>query len=388
MNMLIITSAPLIYCNDKWYAYAPYVDELEIWNKHSEGIQFCCPVWNTDKGILIKEIHFTVKEVIALEDFNLKTILNTLTSIKYIFKNVYIIYKALKTADHIHLRCPGNMGLLGALVQILFPHKPKTAKYAGNWDPKAQQPFSYRMQKWILSNTWLTKNMQVLVYGNWPNQSKNIKPFFTATYSEHEADAYSGHPELGSGSYKVALFNNNVIKCLFVGTLTLNKRPLLCAKAVQQLIDNGYQVELSYYGEGPECHALENFILDYNLQEKFCLKGNVPKESLIQAYLENHFILVLSQSEGWPKAVAEAMFWGCLPITTAVSCVPMMVDYGKRGALVEPEINSIVSAISYYRLNESEYKEQQERAISWSRQFTLEKMEAGVKEILDASTSK
>jgi len=72
-------------------------------------------------------------------------------------------------ADYIHLRCPGNMGL-EALVQMLFPNKPKTAKYAGNWNPKSKQPWSYRLQKWILSYTFLTQNMQVLVYGEWSNQ--------------------------------------------------------------------------------------------------------------------------------------------------------------------------------------------------------------------------
>ena len=38
----------------------------------------------------------------------------------------------------------------------------------------------------ILSNTFLTKNMQVLVYGEWEGSSKNVKSFFTATYSELE----------------------------------------------------------------------------------------------------------------------------------------------------------------------------------------------------------
>ena len=90
----------------------------------------------------------------------------------------------MRWADHIHLRCPGNVGLLGSLVQVFFPSKPKTAKYAGNWDPKAKQPLSYKIQKWLLSNTLLTKNMTVLVYGEWPNQTKNIKSFFTATYRE------------------------------------------------------------------------------------------------------------------------------------------------------------------------------------------------------------
>jgi len=53
----------------------------------------------------------------------------------------------MKSANHIHLRCPGNIGLLACLIQILFPNTPKTSKYAGNWDPNAKQPFTYKIQK-------------------------------------------------------------------------------------------------------------------------------------------------------------------------------------------------------------------------------------------------
>ncbi len=37
---------------------------------------------------------------------------------------------------------------------MIFPWKKKTAKYAGNWSPKAAQPFSYKVQKWLLRNTF------------------------------------------------------------------------------------------------------------------------------------------------------------------------------------------------------------------------------------------
>ena len=98
----------------------------------------------------------------------------------------YTIFKAMKKADHIHLRCPGNMGLIGSLIQIFFPNTPKTAKYAGNWDPKSKQPLSYVIQKWLLSSTFLTRNIKVLVYGEWEHQSKNITSFFTASYREED----------------------------------------------------------------------------------------------------------------------------------------------------------------------------------------------------------
>jgi hypothetical protein len=49
--------------------------------------------------------------------------------------------------------------------------------------PNLKKPWSYQLQQWILSNTFLTRNMKVLVYGVWDGQSQNIYPF-TASYSE------------------------------------------------------------------------------------------------------------------------------------------------------------------------------------------------------------
>jgi hypothetical protein len=53
--------------------------------------------------------------------------------------------------DHIHLRCPGNMGLIGCFIQMLFPSKTKTAKYAGNWVPNNLGPISYSHGFWVIA---------------------------------------------------------------------------------------------------------------------------------------------------------------------------------------------------------------------------------------------
>jgi len=206
MNVLVVTSAPLIQIQDNTYAYAPYVEEMKIWSKYA-NLSFACVIWKEQRGLLVSEIPFKIKNVYPLRDFNIKSKRYFFKAVYNSFFNAFVLMKAMKQADHIHLRCPGNMGLLGCFVQIAFPNKPKTAKYAGNWDPKSKQPWSYRLQKWLLGNTFLTKNMKVLVYGEWPDQSKKIVPFFTASYSEKEIDNHEPspecHPELVSGSHEM-----------------------------------------------------------------------------------------------------------------------------------------------------------------------------------------
>jgi glycosyltransferase involved in cell wall biosynthesis len=276
----------------------------------------------------------------------------------------------MKKADHIHLRCPGNIGLIGCFVQILFPQKNKTAKYAGNWDPKSKQPWTYKMQKWILSNTFLTRNIHVLVYGEWEGSSKNIKPFFTASYKEAD---------------KVPLVQKGLkgkIDFIFVGALVQGKNPLYAIQLFELLQTKGYDACLDLYGEGIERNRLEDYIKINNLGNNIMLKGNQSKEVMQKAYQWSHFVVLPSESEGWPKAIAEGMFWGCVPLATAVSCVPFMLDQGKRGMLLEMNLEKDVLQLETLLNNQALFNTVQKRGADWSRKYTVDVFEEEIKKLL------
>ncbi|WP_281324251.1 glycosyltransferase [Flavobacterium sp. IMCC34518] len=370
MKLLIVSAAPFIFKDEKCFAYSPYVKELVIWEKYANEISFCCPVWKNQNGLLVEEITFDIKKHFKLIDFNLNNFTNLVKAFFYAFWNSIIIFKAMQQADHIHLRCPGNIGLLGCIIQILFPKKPKTAKYAGNWDPKAKQPWSYRLQKWILSNTFLTKNMQVLVYGEWDGSKKNIKPFFTATYSEVDKEPLK------------ELDLKETIHFVFVGALVPGKNPLYAIQLVEGLYRKGYDVSLDLFGEGMERKILEKYIASNRLDNFIKLNGNHNQETLKKAYQESHFVLLASKSEGWPKALAEGMFWGCVPVATPVSCVPYMLDYGERGLLLRVNLEQDIQQLEALFTNESDFKSKREKASNWSRHYTLDVFEGEIKKIL------
>ena len=372
INLLIISNAPLIKNDQKWSAYSPYINEIEIWAKHSDSIAFCCPIWDNDNGLLVAEIPFYINEIYSLKDFNILNFSNVIKAIPNIFKSFFSIYKSIKSANHIHIRCPGNIGLLACIVQIFFPSKIKTAKYAGNWDPKAKRPFSYKLQKWVLSNTLLTRNMQVLVYGEWKNQSKNVKPFFTATYKETDKQ------EIEIKNFK------SKINFMFVGMLTSGKHPLYAVQIIEKLKLKFENINLSIFGEGIERENLEKYIKLKSLENYIVLKGNQNLETLKIAYIQNHFMILPSESEGWPKAVAEAMFWSCLPISTPVSCVANMLDNGNRGILLENILEKDVLKIENMLINELDYQQKVTNATNWSRKYTLDYFEQEIKLILQA----
>ncbi|RKS01917.1 glycosyltransferase family 4 protein [Flavobacterium sp. 102] len=372
MTFCIITHVAHGFQNGAYFAYSPYVREMNIWSKYVDKVILVAPLNLKDKtaidiGYNHQNIEF--RKVASYHFLSLKSTFQTLFKLPQI---VFEIYKAMKQSDHIHLRCPGNMGLLGCLVQILFPGKPKTAKYAGNWDVKAKQPLSYRLQKWLLSNTFLTKKMQVLVYGEWENSTKNIKPFFTASY--FEKDKIDVRPRTLEGK----------IYFVFVGTLSNGKQPLYAIELVEQLYKKGYDVQLTIFGEGIERKEIENYIVSHSLENIVFLKGNQSQETIKQAYLENHFVVLPSLSEGWPKVVAEGMFWGCLPIASKVSCVPNMLENGNRGLLLELKLEHDVTKIESILKDNKLYQEKVNNAIQWSRRYTLDVFETEIKQLLQS----
>ena len=382
MKLLVISSAPVVELDGKLHLYAPYEKEMQLWAKHADTIQLCCPIWREDRKLLIAPISFEVEKIIEFQEFDITSFSNKLKAVPLAFVALIKIFKAMKQADHIHLRCPGNIALLACLVQILFTNKQKTAKYAGNWDPKSKQPWSYRLQKWILSNTFLTRNMQVLVYGEWPNQTKNIKPFFTATYSEEEIGRL-GDEEMGRrGDEEIGRRGDEVIRFLFVGTLSKGKQPLYVIQLVEELYKRGEKVILELYGEGVLRKDLEHYIAQNNLETIVTLKGNQNKETVLKGYQNSHFLILPSKSEGWPKVVAESMFWGCVPIASPVSCVSYMMGNGNRGIILKEQLDFDVNQIINVLKNQEVYLKMSSEGQSWSRQFTTDKFEAEIRKLL------
>ena len=370
MRFAIISHTEHIKSDAEYLAYAPYVKEMNIWLKYVDEVKIVAPVIDAEPDFLkipYQHENLQIEKIPGISLLGFKELVKTIFALPMIFLK---IYKAMQWAEHIHLRCPGNIGLVACVVQIFFPKKPKTVKYAGNWDPDSEQPWSYKLQKWILSNTFLSKNVEVLVYGKWKNENKNIKAFFTASFAENEK--HEKPKKSFSAPYKA----------LFVGTLVKGKRPMFAVQLVEQLKAEGIDISLDLYGDGALRRKIETYLDRKNLRDFIRLKGNQPLDIVKEAYKEAHFLILASKSEGWPKAIAEAMFWGAIPIATNVSCIPWMLDDGKRGILIEPDLLSDSQKIKEFLNQPAKLEVISAQAQSWSRQYTTDRFEVEIKKLL------
>jgi glycosyltransferase involved in cell wall biosynthesis len=369
MKFAIITYILHKEHKDFYYSYEPYIREMNIWLNSVDEFLVVAPKIQAAPSIIETaynhyDISFRKIPSISFLDFH-----QVFRSILKLPQIILEIMRTMREADHIHLRCPGNISLIASILQIFFPQKPKTVKYAGNWDPRSTQPWSYKLQKWILSNSFLSRNMKVLVYGEWPDQTENILPFFTASFSKTEKVLYNKK-------------FNSPYKFIFVGSLSPGKRPLFAIKLIESLMLKGIPVNLEIYGSGELEEELRKYIKTKNLNGIVKLNGNFQLEELKGVYKSSHFLILASKSEGWPKAIAEAMFFGCIPISTSISCVPYMLDYGKRGILIEPDVDKATINVVNHLNDKDRLKDISQEAINWSRQFTIEKFEKEISNLI------
>ncbi|WP_232228908.1 glycosyltransferase [Salegentibacter sp. T436] len=384
---------------------------MNIWFQQVDEVLILAPE-NSLKPINNEEAYRTNSlnffKVPAISFTGIGKVLTSLIKLPYIF---FSVFKVMQKADHIHLRCPGNISLIGCLLQVFFPKKPKSVKYAGNWDPEAKQPWTYRFQKWILGNRFLSRNIKVLVYGEWPNQSDNIIPFFTASFSEKARES-------------IVKDFKQPYKFIFTGNLVDGKGISEAIELIDSLKNKGVVSELDIYGDGVLEDSLRSYIQKKELQYLVKLKGRKSLEELKQAYKKAHFVVLLSDSEGWPKALAEGMWYGCIPLAMPVSCVPWMLNYGERGIIIpgidqriksrekrgillnnihsdksqkgrqfecsdvsrdvsrigfsEKDLSKIISLIE----NPEKLKQMSIAAQEWSQQYTLEKFEKAIQKVL------
>ncbi len=274
----------------------------------------------------------------------------------YIF--IVVTYNIFRH-KYIHTRNPSIPGFIAVLISIISFRKKFWHKWAGNWI-SFNHPISYRIQKYFVR---IARRATVSVNGVWGNEPPNIINLENPCYTEKE------------------LFENNKIgnlknfasglKICFVGNLTRPKGILEFLESLKQPGRNIFE-EIVIIGDGILRKEAEVIASAINTRVTF--RGFLNRKELDKVYAEMHFICLPSSSEGFPKVIAEAMSFGCIPIVTDISCIGQYVKEELNGFLLsdnsENEIRKKLDQISGN--TKDQLSEISRKAIEVSKLFTYE----------------
>jgi glycosyltransferase involved in cell wall biosynthesis len=115
----------------------------------------------------------------------------------------------------------------------------------------------------------------------------------------------------------------------------------LCAAAHQVK-----QVEAVIYGDGPDRGVVEQLLAREGTGLPVTLAGLVDSDTIQNRLLEADAIVLLSDYEGLPIALLEAMACGCVPIVSDMkSGIPELVEDGVTGLIVHDRGAAFVDAV-------------------------------------------
>jgi glycosyltransferase involved in cell wall biosynthesis len=105
---------------------------------------------------------------------------------------------------------------------------------------------------------------------------------------------------------------------------------------------------------------------------------------VLDQYERADVIVLASQTEGWPKALAEGMTFGLVCIGSNRGLIPHMLEDG-RGITVPPgDAKSLADALQRVIDAPDNFQLMRERAAGWAQAYSLEGLRHAVRALLMA----
>ncbi len=372
MRLGVVSNVVHYATSDGLHAYGPYARELDIWADLFDEVTILGPCRNTrppGDAVPFTRRNITIVPQKERGGDTLSAKLSLLMSVPVMMRD---LLRGMATVDAIHVRCPGNLGLLGVILGRFVARK-RIAKYAGQWTSYPGEQPTVRLQRWLLGSRWW--GAPVTVYGQWDRQPSHVIPFFTSLM---DAD-HMGRARLAIARRE----SSSELRIVYLGRLTASKNLDVLLRAMRNVTAQGLRVRCTIVGEGPERNSLEQLVMELSLAENVRFTGGVPHEET-SSILEDADVLVLvSETEGWPKALAEAMAFGLVCIGSDRGLIPQMLGEG-RGIVVPPgDVDALAKELGRIARDSECCPGMRERAAAWAQQYSLEGLREALRCLLN-----
>jgi glycosyltransferase involved in cell wall biosynthesis len=355
------------------YAYGPYALEIDIWADLFQDVVIAAPC--RDELPPGDCLPFTRRNICVAPQLETggTTLRAKLEQIVVSPLLAWRLCRVMHRADAIHVRCPGNLGLLGAIFAPLFSRY-LVAKYSGQWGRFPHEPWSWKLQRHLLASRWWRGPVTVYARGERPDG--HVVPFFTSILSDDQMvrarEALSSQ-RIGSP-----------LRVLYVGRLSAAKNVDVLIQSIAELKRVAIPVTCTVIGEGPERPALERLAWQLGVRDRVEFVGGIEFTRVIAFYERADVLVLVSETEGWPKAIVEAMAFGVLCIGSNRCLTTEILGEG-RGLVAPPgDARALTDLLTVVASEPQTYRSVAIKGALWAQRFTIDRVRAALHTLLEA----
>src|SRR5690606_30884514 len=125
-------------------------------------------------------------------------------------------------------------------------------------------------------------------------------------------------------------------------------------------------------GDGTALAGLKALAAELNVAGQVMFHGRLDRQGVMHVLSQGHVFCFPTESEGFPKAVHEALSWGLPVITTRVSVLPVLVGTENGILLDDIEPETIATAIVSLVADNKRFAEMVQSAQETARAYSLE----------------
>lgn len=363
MKLLIVSHTPHYLRDNIPVGWGPTIREIDFLTRLFDQVVHVAPLHVEDPPdsslpYTSKRVRFRPVRPAGGDNF-----LDKISVLRTAVQYVKVIRQEMREVDFIHVRCPAAISFV-TLVLLALTASPnyRWVKYAGNWRPQRNDPWTYSLQRW-----WLQKGLHrgvVTVNGRWSDQPPHIFSFLNPSLTDLEIKQSLSNQKNFAPPYWL----------LFVGRVETEKGAGRALQIAKMLKEQGVEFVLHLVGDGPEKPYWEEWSREQSIDSCTVFHGWLPRPALADFYSQAHFlILPSSASEGWPKVLSEAMAYGVVPLAGAISSIPqILAETGAGMALPPMDIPTFKNTLLDYVAQPDRWKAASLAGIAAASNFTYD----------------
>ena len=167
------------------------------------------------------------------------------------------------------------------------------------------------------------------------------------------------------------------------GTINTRKGHLYIIEALHRISKEELSnIHVDFLGEGPQKVVLEELVKQYGLENHIKFYGSVPNVEVYRHLAANNIYILMSQNEGLPISIIEAMRAGLPVISTRVAGIPEIVKDGYNGLLLNPSTEELVPVLE--RIDDYDWREMGKNSRErFQNELTFERMKKDFCDMFD-----